>query len=209
MSRVCLHVQRAVVLAAVIILAFVAPHARAQAPEKKDIKVMMDWIIQGTHAPFFVAQSKGYYKDAGLNVQIDAGKGATNVAVSVAGGVYDFGWVDMPSMIKFNAQNPSSPLIAVYISFDDSPLAFITLKSKNIRKPADLKWRAYRRRSRHRGARHRLDPVQGGQSRKREGQLAACSAAIVRPDGPARRGGRDGRLHQLEHSGADGCRNQV
>ena len=55
----------------------------------------MDWIIQGTHAPFFVAQQKGYYKDAGLNVQIDAGKGATNVAVSVAGGVYDFGWVDM------------------------------------------------------------------------------------------------------------------
>ena len=61
MSRVCLHVQRAVVLAAVIVLAFFAPQARAQAPEKKDIKVMMDWIIQGTHAPFFVAQSKGYY----------------------------------------------------------------------------------------------------------------------------------------------------
>ena len=138
MSLVCSRVQRAFALAAVIFLAF-AVQVRAQAPEKKDIKVMMDWIIQGTHAPFFVAQSKGYYKDAGLNVQIDAGKGATNVAVSVAGGVYDFGWVDMPSMIKFNAQNPSSPLVAVYISFDDSPLAFITLKSKNIRKPADLK----------------------------------------------------------------------
>ena len=138
MSRVFLHVRRTVALAAFLFLALSAPHARAQAPEKKDIKVMMDWIIQGTHAPFFVAQSKGYYKDGGLNVQIDAGKGATNVAVSVAGGVYDFGWVDMPSMIKFNAQNPSSPLIAVYISFDDSPLAFITLKSKNIRKPADL-----------------------------------------------------------------------
>jgi NitT/TauT family transport system substrate-binding protein len=138
MSRVCLHVRRAVALTAILFLALAAPQARAQAPEKKDIKVMMDWIIQGTHAPFFVAQSKGYYKDGGLNVQIDAGKGATNVAVSVAGGVYDFGWVDMPSMIKFNAQNPSSPLVAVYISFDDSPLAFITLKSKNIRKPADL-----------------------------------------------------------------------
>jgi NitT/TauT family transport system substrate-binding protein len=110
----------------------------ARAQQKKDVKVMMDWIIQATHAPFFVAQQKGYYKEGGLTVQIDAGRGATNVAVSVAGGVYDFGWVDMPSMIKFNAQNPSSPLVAVYISFDDSPLAFITLKSKNIRKPADL-----------------------------------------------------------------------
>jgi NitT/TauT family transport system substrate-binding protein len=138
MSRVCSHLRRAVALTAVLFLGLSASQVSAQAPEKKDIKVMMDWIIQGTHAPFFVAQQKGYYKEAGLNVQIDAGKGATNVAVSVAGGVYDFGWVDMPSMIKFNAQNPSSPLVAVYISFDDSPLAFITLKSKNIRKPADL-----------------------------------------------------------------------
>ena len=102
MSRVRSRVQRAFALAAVIFLAF-AVQVRAPAPEKQDIKVMMDWIIQGTHAPFFVAQSKGYYKDAGLNVQIDAGKGATNVAVSVAGGVYGFGWVDMPSMLKFNA----------------------------------------------------------------------------------------------------------
>lgn len=105
---------------------------------QKDVRMMLDWIIQGTHAPFFVAQQKGYYKDGGLNVTIDAGKGATNVAVSVASNVYNFGWVDLPTMIKFNAQNPSSPLIAVYISFDDTPLAVITLKSKNIRKPADL-----------------------------------------------------------------------
>ena len=137
MFSLCREMLRAVALALTVSLVASAP-ASAQTPEKKDIKVMMDWIIQGTHAPFFVAREKGYYKDAGLNAQIDAGKGATNVAVSVAGGVYDFGWVDMPSMVKFNAQNPSSPLVAVYISFDDSPLAFITLKSKNIRKPADL-----------------------------------------------------------------------
>jgi NitT/TauT family transport system substrate-binding protein len=41
-------------------------------------------------------------------------------------------------MIKFNAQNPKSPLVAVYMSFDATPLAVVTLKSKNIRKPADL-----------------------------------------------------------------------
>jgi NitT/TauT family transport system substrate-binding protein len=100
--------------------------------------MMLDWIIQGTHAPFFVAQEKGYYKEGGLNVTIDAGRGATNVAVSVASNVYNFGWVDLPTMIKFNAQNPAAPLIGVYVSFDETPLAIITLKSKNIRKPADL-----------------------------------------------------------------------
>ncbi len=107
--------------------------------EVKNVKIMMDWIIQGTHAPYFVAKDKGYFKAAGVTVDaLDAGKGATNVAVSVAGGAYQFGWVDLPSMIRFNAANPSSPLIAVYMSFDESPLAVITRKSAGIRKPADL-----------------------------------------------------------------------
>jgi NitT/TauT family transport system substrate-binding protein len=113
-----------------------APAAQAEVPS---VKIMLDWIIQGTHAPFFVAQQKGYFKSAGVTVDtIDPGKGATNVAVSVASGVYQFGWVDMPTMIRFNAQNPSSPLIAVYVSFDETPLAIITRKDAGIRKPADL-----------------------------------------------------------------------
>jgi len=112
--------------------------ASAQA-EVKNVRIMMDWIIQGTHAPFFVAQENGYFKNAGVTVEtIDAGKGATNVAVSVASGVYHFGWVDLPTMIKFNAQNPAAPLLAVYISFDETPLAVITRKSAGIRTPADL-----------------------------------------------------------------------
>src|SRR5712671_2530552 len=107
--------------------------------ETKNVRIMMDWIIQGTHAPFFVAQDKGYFKEQGVTVDaIDAGKGATNVAVAVAGGVYQFGWVDLPSMIRFNAANPASPLLAVYMSFDGSPLAVITRKAAGIRKPSDL-----------------------------------------------------------------------
>jgi NitT/TauT family transport system substrate-binding protein len=113
--------------------------APAFGQEAKNVKIMLDWIIQGTHAPFFIAQDKGYYQAEGVTVDtIDAGRGATNVAVTVAGGVYQFGWVDMPSMIRFNAQNPASPLIAVYVSFDETPLAVITRKAAGIRKPADL-----------------------------------------------------------------------
>jgi NitT/TauT family transport system substrate-binding protein len=111
----------------------------AASAEVKNVKITLDWIIQGTHAPYFIAQEKGYFKAAGVTVDaIDPGNGATNVAVKVAGGAYQFGWVDIPSMILFNAKNPTTPLIAVYVSFDSSPLAFITRKSAGIRKPADL-----------------------------------------------------------------------
>jgi ABC-type nitrate/sulfonate/bicarbonate transport system substrate-binding protein len=60
MFRVRWHFRRAVVLSTVLFLGLSASQVSAQAPEKKDIKVMMDWIIQGTHAPFFVAQQKGW-----------------------------------------------------------------------------------------------------------------------------------------------------
>src|SRR6266849_817660 len=120
-------------------LVFAVASVVAAKAETKNVKIMMDWIIQGTHAPFFVAQDKGYFKADGVTVDtIDAGKGATNVAVAVAGGVYQFGWVDLPSMIRFNAANPASPLLAVYVSFDETPLAVITRKAAGIRKPADL-----------------------------------------------------------------------
>jgi NitT/TauT family transport system substrate-binding protein len=129
--------RRALLLgAACISLVTIMDSARA---ETKNVKIMMDWIIQGTHAPFFIAQKNGYFKDGGVTVDgIDAGKGATNVAVSVAGGAYQFGWVDLPSMIRFNTLNPSSPLVAVYISFDDTPLAVVTRKDAGITKLADL-----------------------------------------------------------------------
>jgi NitT/TauT family transport system substrate-binding protein len=118
--------------------ALLAP-ANVASAQTKTVRIMLDWIIQGTHAPFFVAQEKGYFKNAGVIAEaIDAGKGATNVAVSVASGVYQFGWVDLPTMIKFNAQNPAAPLIGVYVSFDETPLAVITRKSAGIRTPADL-----------------------------------------------------------------------
>ena len=122
----------------VLLLLAMTPFSLAHA-EQSNVRIMMDWIIGSTHTPFLIAREKGYFKDAGVTVEgIDPGKGATNVAVAVAGGAYQFGWVDMPSMIVFNAKNPASPLVAVYVSFEQTPLAVFTRKDANIHKPADL-----------------------------------------------------------------------
>jgi NitT/TauT family transport system substrate-binding protein len=122
-----------------MVFLFLALSATNAPAETTNVKIMMDWVIGSTHAPFFIAQDKGYYRTNGVTVDsIDAGKGATNVAVSVAGGVYQFGWVDLPLMIRFNAQNPASSLIAVYMSFDETPSCIVTLKSTGIKTPKDL-----------------------------------------------------------------------
>ncbi len=103
-----------------------------------NINVTLDWIVQGTHAPFFVAEKNGDYARENLAVKVDPGPGGTNICVNVAGGAYQFGLVDLPTMIKFDAQNPSTPLVAVYMYFDDSPLAIVSHKSAGIKTPADL-----------------------------------------------------------------------
>lgn len=112
----------------------VAPAQAAPTP----VSLTLDWIVQGTHAPFFVAEQSGAFARENLAVKIDPGSGGTNICVNVAGGAYQFGLVDLPTMIKFDAQNPQTPLVAVYMYFDDSPLAIISHKSAGIVTPADL-----------------------------------------------------------------------
>ena len=131
--------RRMLLIAVASLAATTVAFAPAAHAERKNVKISLDWIVQSTHAPFFIAKEKGYFKDAGVTVDaLDPGKGATNVAISVASGAYDFGWVDMPSMINFNSKNPNNQLIAVYISFDASPLAVIANAAAGIKTPADL-----------------------------------------------------------------------
>lgn len=104
----------------------------------EDVKIMMDWQLGGTHAPYFLADQRGYFKEVGANVAIDSGAGSTNVAVSVASGAYQFGLLDLPTLIKFNAQNPNQALLVVYVAFDETPVAIVSPKTKGILKPADL-----------------------------------------------------------------------
>jgi NitT/TauT family transport system substrate-binding protein len=130
--------RRALLFTSVAYLATLGPTALSRSAAAQDVRIMLDWLIQGTHAPFFIAETKGYYKAEGLNVSIDSGKGATNVAVAVAGGAYQFGMVDVPTLINFNAKNPKTPLVAVYIYFDSNPLAIVSRKSAGINEPADL-----------------------------------------------------------------------
>ena len=133
------HVARSWLFGPFVLLLLAVTSFSPAHAEQSNVRIMMDWIIGSTHTPFLIAREKGYFKDAGVTVEgIDPGKGATNVAVAVAGGAYQFGWVDMPSMIVFNAKNPASPLIAVYVSFEQTPLAVFTRKDANIHKPADL-----------------------------------------------------------------------
>src|SRR6266446_2119461 len=44
----------------------------------RDVTLRLDWVYQGPNAGFMVAQDKGFYAQAGLNVDVGPGKGSGN-----------------------------------------------------------------------------------------------------------------------------------
>jgi NitT/TauT family transport system substrate-binding protein len=105
------------------------------------IKFALDWRFEGPAAPYFVAIDKGYYKAEGLDVSIDLGAGSVEGINRVASGVYQMGFADINSLIKYRDNPANAPIKAVMMGYDTPAFAIITLKKTGISKPKDLEGR--------------------------------------------------------------------
>lgn len=114
--------------------ALAAPAVWAQStPRLTPLKFTLDFRVTGQTAPFFLAQSKGYYRDEGLDVSIDVGAGSVASITRIASGVYQMGLGDISSLIEFQAQNPGTPLVqAVYQYYNRAPFVIIGRKDRGI-----------------------------------------------------------------------------
>lgn len=124
------------VTVAALALAF-AGTAMAQ---NKPVKFQLDWRFEGPSALFLQPLAKGYFKDAGLDVTIDAGSGSGATVTRVASGTYDMGFADMAALMEFHANNPDAPNkpVAVMMVYNNTPAAVLALKKSGIKTPADL-----------------------------------------------------------------------
>ncbi|MCE2915472.1 MAG: ABC transporter substrate-binding protein [Rubrivivax sp.] len=115
----------------------------AQAQNPTPIKFQLDWRFEGPAALFLASAAKGYYKEAGLDVTIDAGNGSGGTVTRVASGTYDMGFADMAALMEFHANNPDAPNkpVAVMMVYNNTPAAVVALRKSGIAKPADLNGR--------------------------------------------------------------------
>ena len=71
------------------------PLARSgRTQSKRQVTMRLDWLYQGPNAGFLIAQDKGFYEQAGLNVEIGPGKGSGSTAQLVASKATQFGFAD-------------------------------------------------------------------------------------------------------------------
>src|SRR5581483_3902670 len=129
--------MKRIAIAAVFAASLLASAAGAQV-ETPEVKITLDWAFQGPQSIFLYGLDEGRFKAEGLRPTIDRGSGSSDVMTRVASRAYQFGWADIATMIKFNAENPGSKLMAVYVTGGNSPLAVVTVDGRGIKTPKDL-----------------------------------------------------------------------
>ena len=124
----------------VVLFATVCGVAQAQ---NTAIKFQLDWRFEGPAALFLTPAGKGYFKDAKLDVTIDAGNGSGGAVTRVAAGTYDMGFADLAALMEFHANNPDAPNkpLAVMMVYNNTPASVMALKKSGIKTPADLNGR--------------------------------------------------------------------
>src|SRR5262245_65142200 len=64
------------------------------------VTLMLNWYVYGEHAPFYYGKEKGYFSDAGIELEIQEGRGSGTVAQVVAAKTVQFGYIDITTMIR-------------------------------------------------------------------------------------------------------------
>jgi NitT/TauT family transport system substrate-binding protein len=103
------------------------------------VTLQLKWITQAQFAGYYVAKDKGYYKDAGLDVTINAGGPDVAPPQVIAGGGADVVIDWMPSALA--AREKGVPLVNIAQPFKKSGLELTCRADTGIKVPADLKGR--------------------------------------------------------------------
>jgi ABC-type nitrate/sulfonate/bicarbonate transport system substrate-binding protein len=110
------------------------------------IRLALDWTPNTNHTGFFVSLAKGWYREAGLHVQISspADDGyATTPARQLAAGVVDLAIAPTESVISLQRKAEPVPAIAIAALLQEDTSAIVTLASGDITRPAQLEGKVY------------------------------------------------------------------
>jgi NitT/TauT family transport system substrate-binding protein len=130
---------RSFVIAATAAIGIAVPMVTAApAAAETKLKMILNWKYQGPQGWFFLAQDRGYFKKAGIDIVMDQGKGSGAPIPLVASGTYDVGFGDINALIQFAALKPAEAPIAVYVMYNQPPFTIAVRADSAIKTPKDL-----------------------------------------------------------------------
>lgn len=114
--------------------------AEGTAPALRKVVFQTDWFPQAEHGGFYQALVKGYYREAGLAVEILPGGPGAGIKLKVARGDADLGLNRSDDVIL--AASRGMPLIMVAASMQHDPLALMVHAASPVKTFKDLQGRA-------------------------------------------------------------------
>ena len=102
----------------------------------KPVSLTLDWVYQGPNVGFMLAQDKGFYREAGLDVTMTPGKGSVSTAQLVASKATQIGFSD--GYVIGSGVAKGMGLRSVGSIFRRNPAAVVVLADSGINTPKDL-----------------------------------------------------------------------
>jgi NitT/TauT family transport system substrate-binding protein len=114
----------------------VASLASAPAFAQQKVDFILNWVPGGDHAPYYYAKKMGWYKDAGIDLNLEPGKGSAVAVQKVAAGANPIGLADMPNALTLRGKGADT--VGVFNVYANSPQGLYWLKSSGIKSVKDL-----------------------------------------------------------------------
>jgi NitT/TauT family transport system substrate-binding protein len=121
--------------AAAVVALFAASTSAALAND--DVRLRLNWMYYGSHAPFAYGLDKGYYKDVGIDLDIRSGNGSGSAHRLVANNDSTFSYGSCASMVNLAAGG--APLISVGVIDAMGTEAIIVRPDAGVKAIGDLK----------------------------------------------------------------------
>jgi NitT/TauT family transport system substrate-binding protein len=119
-------------MAALAVLAAASTSALAQ----DAVTFRLNWYMGGLHVPFYYGKEKGFYKEEGIDLTINEGRGSANTVQVVAAGSDTFGLADSSSVVATAAKG--ADVKSVMSLLNSTGFSVVSLASNGIKTPKDL-----------------------------------------------------------------------
>ena len=133
--------KRTLLFLLTIMTIFVFTSCRGSEEEElTSVTLMLDWVPNTNHTGVFVAEAKGYFEEAGLDVSIIQ-PGEVYAEAAVVSGVADFGISFQEQVTLARADNV--PIVSIAAVIQHNTSGFASLTEINVTDPADFEGLRY------------------------------------------------------------------
>ena len=106
--------------------------------QTRPVKLLLNSGFSGANAFFPLAEEKGYFKEAGIDVTFTAGRGAYTAASRMMAEGFDVGYGDVNALIETVSSEPLRSPVAVYMMFNSTPSVLVVKNGGPVELPYDL-----------------------------------------------------------------------